>query len=249
MKRISENGKLVPRVLGRAARRAQKTSPNSFKTLFRDWLRLDSVGSFLDLGYTRLTSRYRDLVPVTLNALRRRRLAFEGLEHRQVLAGDLDLSFGGVGYVTTPIGNGADAGYGLVVQPDGKAVVGGYSHNGNNYDFALVRYNVNGTLDTTFDGDGKVTTPIGSGDDYGWAVALQSDGKILLGGFSFNGSNEDLALVRYNSNGSLDTSFGTGGKVLTAVGTGRDEIRGIAIQPDGKIVVSVSRQVPAATLS
>ncbi len=127
---------------------------------------------------------------------------------------------------------------GVVVQPDGKAVVGGYSHNGSNYDFALVRYNVNGTLDTTFDGDGKVTTPIGSGEDYGWAVALQSDGKIILGGYSFNGSNEDLALVRYNSNGSLDTTFGAGGKVVTPVGTGRDEIRGIAIQPDGKIVVS-----------
>jgi uncharacterized delta-60 repeat protein len=81
--------------------------------------------------------------------------------------GDLDLSFGGGGKVTTAIGTGGDFGYSVIQQADGKLVVAGYSYNGSNDDFALVRYNADGSLDTGFDGDGKVTTDDWGADDYG----------------------------------------------------------------------------------
>ena len=93
----------------------------------------------------------------------------------------------------------------------------GYSDNGSNYDFALVRYNTDGSLDTTFDSDGKVTTAIGSGNDYAYSVAIQSDGKIVAAGYSQR--SNDFALVRYNTDGSLDTSFDSDGKVTTAIGS------------------------------
>ena len=70
-----------------------------------------------------------------------------------------------------------------------------------------MRYNTDGSLDTNFDSDGKVTTAIGSANDYALSVAIQSDGKIVAAGYSDNGSNDDFALVRYNTDGSLDTSF------------------------------------------
>jgi len=151
--------------------------------------------------------------------------------------GALDSSFNNIGIVQTPIGTGQDVGYAIAVQPDGKILLGGYSHNGSDRDFALVRYNSNGSLDTTFDSDGKVTTPIGSGNDYAYSIALQADGKILLGGRSHNGSDYDFAVVRYNSNGSLDTNFGSGGKVTTDITTNTDNGWALAVQHDGKILL------------
>lgn len=147
--------------------------------------------------------------------------------------GSLDTSFDGDGKVITAIGTGNDPGQSVTLQPDGKILVAGYSNSG----LALVRYNPNGSLDTSFDGDGKVTTDFGSSSDYGQSVALQSDGKILVAGYSSNGTNYDFALVRYNTNGSLDNSFDIDGKVTTAIGTGYDYGYSVALQPDGKIVV------------
>ena len=93
--------------------------------------------------------------------------------------------------------------YSVAIQTDGKIVAAGYSYNGSgNADFALVRYNTDGTLDTSFGSGGKVTTPIGSGHDLGYSVAIQMDGKIVAAGYG-TGSNIDFALVRYNTNGSL----------------------------------------------
>ena len=110
-------------------------------------------------------------------------------------------------------------------------MVAGYSNNGSNDDFALVRYNTNGSLDTSFDSDGKVTTAIGSGNDYACSVAIQSDGKIVAAGYSNNGSNDDFALVRYNTDGSLDTSFDSDGKVTTAIGSGDDVLTPLLSSP------------------
>ena len=75
--------------------------------------------------------------------------------------------------------------------------------------------NADGSLDTSFDTDGKITTAIGSAADYGRSVAIQSDGKIVAAGHSYNGSDDDFSLARYNTDGSLDTSFDTDGKVTT----------------------------------
>ena len=147
----------------------------------------------------------------------------------------------GDGIVTTDISglSSSDAGTSTTVQPDGKILVGGYSYTGASYDFALTRYNSDGSLDTTFGGgDGIVTTPMGSGNDLARSITLQTDGKILVGGSSYNGANDDFALTRYNSDGSLDTTFGGGdGFVTTPVGIGIDQGESIALQADGKILI------------
>ena len=147
--------------------------------------------------------------------------------------GDLDLSFGTGGKVITFIGTGgvSDNPHSVAIQSDGKIVVVGDSWNGSNQDFAVVRYNPNGSLDTTFNGTGKVLTDFGGGD-IAYTVAIGSDGKIVVGGHATGG----LALARYNSNGTLDTTFNGTGKV--AVFLGIDDIFGVAIQPDGKIVAT-----------
>jgi len=152
--------------------------------------------------------------------------------------GDLDTSFSGDGKQTTAIGSGTDEANSVVLQSDGKIVAAGYSHNGTNNDFAVVRYNTDGSLDTTFDTDGKVTTDIGSSQDQAYSVVLQSDGKIVVAGWSYNGSNNDFAVVRYNTDGSLDTTFDTDGKVTTAIGSGIDAAYSVVLQSDGKIVVA-----------
>jgi uncharacterized delta-60 repeat protein len=154
--------------------------------------------------------------------------------------GSLDTTFDGDGKVTTDVGSSHDYAYSVAIQSDGKIVVAGYSVNGGSSNFALTRYNSNGSLDTTFDGDGKVTTAVGSSADYAFSVAIQSDGKIVVAGYSLNGSNYEFALTRYNSNGNLDTTFDGDGKVTTAVGSSDDFARGVAIQSDGKIVVAGS---------
>lgn len=92
------------------------------------------------------------------------------------------------GIITTDFGS-FDYASSVTVQTNGKILVAGYSWIGGNYDFALVRYNSNGSLDTSFNGDGKVTTAISSLDDYGRCVTVQADGKILMSGYSYNGSN------------------------------------------------------------
>jgi uncharacterized delta-60 repeat protein len=152
--------------------------------------------------------------------------------------GTLDTTFDSDGKVTTAIGSGTDVAYSVALQSDGKIVVAGYSNNGSNFDFALVRYNTDGSLDTSFDSDGKVTTDIGGSDDRAFSVAIQSDGKIVVAGFSNNVSNVDFTLVRYNTDGTLDTSFDSDGKVTTAIGSASDFARSVAIQSDGKIVVA-----------
>ena len=122
-------------------------------------------------------------------------------------AGTLDTLFGTDGKVTTPIGAGTDVAYAVAIQSDGKIVVAGSSYNGTNDDFALARYNTNGSLDTSLDTsfgtDGKVTTAIGAGSDVAYAVAIQSDGKIVVAGSSYNGTNNDFALARYLNDVSI----------------------------------------------
>jgi len=157
---------------------------------------------------------------------------------RYTITGTLDSSFGTGGIVTTPIGSSNDIGRAMAIQSDGKIVVAGFSNNGINDDFAVVRYNSNGSLDTTFDTDGKVTTPTSSGSNEGWGVAIQTDGKIVVAGHGNNGANYDFQLVRYNSNGSLDITFDSDGKVTTPIGSNTEFVRTMAIQTDGKILMA-----------
>ncbi|MCP3686964.1 MAG: hypothetical protein GY784_01000, partial [Gammaproteobacteria bacterium] len=151
--------------------------------------------------------------------------------------GTLDTTFGGGdGIVTTDIGSSDDYGQSVKVQSDGKIVVAGYSWDGADYQFALVRYDTDGTLDTTFDTDGKVTTDLTTGDDKVYSVDIQSDGKILVAG---RNGDLDFALVRYNTDGSLDTDFDSDGIVATDFPFGGSDFGDqVLIQSDGKILVS-----------
>ncbi len=154
-------------------------------------------------------------------------------------AGDLDWTFGaGTGKVWTAIGLSDDRGYAIALQPDGKIVVAGQCANGGNFDFCLVRYQASGTLDSSFGSGGGVISAVGSADDVGLAITLQPDGKIIVAGYCSNGSNDDFCLARYQANGALDASFGSGGKVITPIGSADDRGQAIALQPDGKIVVA-----------
>lgn len=155
-------------------------------------------------------------------------------------AGAFDPTFDGDGKAILNLG-GDDSIQAMVLQPDGKIIVAGYTNNPPiaGYDFALARYNSDGSLDASFDGDGIVTTDILALDNKAMAVALQPlDGKIVVGGdVCFSATDCDFALTRYHSNGSLDTSFDGDGIVTTDFDWMSDEIRGVAIQTDGKIVV------------
>jgi uncharacterized delta-60 repeat protein len=146
--------------------------------------------------------------------------------------GSLDSTFSGDGKQTTDFGGG-DAANGVAIQGDGKIVAVGYDGTTANRAFALARYNPNGSLDTTFSGDGKQTTDFG-GIDRAAAVALQGNGRIVAVG----GANADFALARYNLNGSLDTTFSGDGKQTTDFGGGGDIANAVAIQGDGKIVAA-----------
>ncbi|MGB7201970.1 MAG: carboxypeptidase regulatory-like domain-containing protein [Pyrinomonadaceae bacterium] len=152
--------------------------------------------------------------------------------------GSLDNSFGNGGVVTTPILSDDDRVTSVAVQADGKVVAAGYSRIGGCSEFALVRYKTDGSLDSSFDGDGKVTTQALSDSSVANAVAIQTDGKIVAVGASFASSSYDFAVVRYNTDGSLDSSFGIGGMVATQISTGFDNATAVAIQSDGKIVVA-----------
>ena len=152
--------------------------------------------------------------------------------------GSPDATFGTGGKLTTAILGADDVAYSVAVQADGRIVAAGSTNNGANNDIAIVRYNPNGTLDATFGTGGKVTTSVFNAADLAYSVALQLDGKIVAAGYSNNGTNNDFALVRYNVNGTLDTSFGTGGKVTTAVLGSSDEARSVAILPDGRIIAA-----------
>ncbi len=150
--------------------------------------------------------------------------------------GSLDNTFGTGGIVTPAIaGSTMDGAVGVVIQSDGKIVAGGYTLN-STADFVVVRCNTNGTLDTDFDTDGIAIAPVGAGHDFGSAILIQTDGKIVLAGYANIGTTNNFGLARFNVNGSLDNTFDTDGVTITTNGTTASAIKSIAIQTDGKIV-------------
>jgi uncharacterized delta-60 repeat protein len=137
--------------------------------------------------------------------------------------------------VSTPIPR--DQSHAQAIQPDGKIVSVGSAYNGTNDDFAMARYNADGTLDASFSGDGRLTTDFAAHADAAHAVVLQSDHRIVVAGLAYNGSNNDIAVARYNADGSLDTGF-AGGKVQLDLAGADDVAQAVAVQADGKIVVA-----------
>src|SRR5438876_1184470 len=125
--------------------------------------------------------------------------------------------FGAEGKVTTAFEDLAQA-RAVAIQADGKIVAAGYAVLSGNQHFALVRYNTDGTLDASFGAGGKVTTDFGGGGQRPSAMGIQADGKIVAAGGAFVSGFTTFALVRYNTDGTLDTSFGAGGIVRSFVG-------------------------------
>lgn len=152
--------------------------------------------------------------------------------------GTLDGGFGSGGKVITDFGGSNEVGHGVAVQSDGKLVVAGDAYNGSDYDFALVRYNSDGTLDASFGTGGRVLTDFGGSQDYGRSVAVLDDGKIIVVGYSGTYPISDFALARYHADGTLDTSFGTGGRVVTDFDGFDDVGVSVVLQSDGKMVVA-----------
>jgi len=142
------------------------------------------------------------------------------------------------GKVTTDFTSGGDDAGGIAIQTDGKIVAAGTADDGTSDSMiAVVRYEADGTLDSTFGSGGKVTTRFSTGPDYGGAVAIQSDGKIVVAGDALIDGLR-FAVVRYNPDGTLDTTFSADGKVTADLTIGDDFAHGMAIQDDGKIVVA-----------
>ena len=167
--------------------------------------------------------------------------------------GTLDVSFvgpagNGNGKFLLPIGTLQDQANAIALQPDGKIVLAGTCFNGSNNDFCVARLNPDGALDASFvgpsgTGNGAFLLPIGATSDQAMAVAIQSDGKIVLAGYCSNGSNNDFCVARLNADGMLDTSFdgpsgNANGMFLLPIGLTSDQATALAIQPDGKLVLA-----------
>jgi uncharacterized delta-60 repeat protein len=162
---------------------------------------------------------------------------------RYLTNGSLDPTFGNGGKVTTPVGVSDDRGSSLAIQNDGKIVlVGGSTENSSttNLDFAAVRYNTDGSLDTGFGNLGISVVPVGVGGDYAAGVVIQPNGKIVIAGQVYGSPTTDYGLIRLKPDGSLDTTFGNNGKMITPVGMYDDYCNAVALQADGKIVAAGS---------
>lgn len=158
--------------------------------------------------------------------------------------GTLDASYSDDGLVTTDFG-GSDVIFRLAIQPDGKVVAVGWRQDatsGADMDFAVARYNVDGSPDTGFATNGKAVTDILGGTDLAMSVLVDDDARILVGGLAETSPRSyDFALVRYNSNGAVDQTFATSGKpgvVTSDFFQGQDHILALAVQPDGKILAA-----------
>jgi len=156
--------------------------------------------------------------------------------------GILDTSFGNNGLVTTEfMGNLSEHPSSIMIQNDGKILVFGSTalDAGSNGDFALARYNQDGSLDTSLDGDGKLTVDFGS-NDVGVNMLLFADGRILLGGRAFNTaiSKNEFVMTLLDSNGLVDTSFGNNGVVMDHFVASDSFLGGLAMQNDGKIITA-----------
>lgn len=153
--------------------------------------------------------------------------------------GTLDNSFGIAGKATTDFGGSVNEIKALAIQSDGKIVAAGFVQgNLTGYDFGLARFNSNGSLDSTFGSGGKVETDFSGFSDFAYSVIVRPDGKIVVGGSSQTARGFDFALARYNSNGSVDSTFGSGGKVTLDFFSREDEALSIAAQSDGRIVAA-----------
>ncbi len=161
---------------------------------------------------------------------------------RFTTTGSPDTTFDGDGLASASFSAGLDCfAWAVAIQADGKIVAGGTAFNGTRYDFALARFNTNGTLDNTFDGDGKrIHNAVSGNSEQITDMTIQGDGKIVVSGASnatiLNDGNK-WVIARYNTNGSNDNTFGTGGVVITSFAAGTTAAaNGVTLEYDGKII-------------
>lgn len=160
--------------------------------------------------------------------------------------GSLDTTFAGTGYVVLDFGfQDTETLNDVKLQGDGKIVITGsvfVPGNPSRYSFALARFNANGTLDTTFSGDGLVITNMasGSGSSSAKELAIQADKKIVVAGSAYQGATrkDDIAVARYLDTGNLDTSFDVDGKAYVNFSNKYDYGSAIALQSDGKVLIT-----------
>ena len=156
--------------------------------------------------------------------------------------GSLDTSFDSDGVAIHNIGFN-DIARAVEIDDDGKIVIVDHRGNGGNPDPVVMRLNTDGSLDASFNGQGWVADTFGmsagtSGNQYGWGLAIDSSGKILVSGYGNSGTGDDLLLLRYNTNGTLDTSFGTSGRTAVDLGTASVDIGGkLVLDAQGRILV------------
>ena len=154
--------------------------------------------------------------------------------------GTLDTTFGNNGFTKTDVGNGFEDGASdAVLQPDGKIILVGAANRSyaSNLDFAVLRYNANGTLDASFGNGGQTVFVLDNlADEELTSVVLQPDGKIVALGDSNSSNRRGFLLARLNENGALDTTFGTGGIVATPFGNNSVQSAALVSQPDGKLL-------------
>ncbi|MBS0432929.1 MAG: hypothetical protein JSS21_11080 [Proteobacteria bacterium] len=195
----------------------EKHNDDAFAVLLRPDGRIVAVGSALD--------------PVSF---------YDFAAARYLPNGQLDTTFGTGGKVRTDFGNdGFDRAYSAALQPDGRIVAAGFAilQNGGHENFAIARYGANGALDTSFNGDGLKQVSFGSCCQEAHRVLLQGDGKLVVVGYpNSESSDSDFTLARLNSDGSLDATFGRGGRVRTSFGDLNGGANGAVLQPDGMIV-------------
>ena len=166
--------------------------------------------------------------------------------------GSLDTSFGNQGKVVTDFFGRQDLIGNMVLQPDGKILVAGTTVREGfdpiNTDFALTRYHSNGSLDISFGNQGKVVTDFFGFLDFATSIVILPNAKILIAGLTDDQNSINFGLALYNSDGSLDTSFGSQGKVVTDFpdifgnASYQDIVESIALRADGKILVAGTSQ-------
>jgi uncharacterized delta-60 repeat protein len=154
--------------------------------------------------------------------------------------GKLDSDFGSGGKVSTDFfGGGDDAIISLNITPGGKIIAAGTASRPSSFvvELALARYDTNGSLDPTFGSGGKLTAPLPLNFGGLYALAFQPDGKVVTASVS-RSNFEDFGVARYNPDGTLDSSFGSGGSATTDFAGKFDAPLAIAVQRDGKTVVA-----------
>lgn len=162
-------------------------------------------------------------------------LVFTLVQSMPAQPGSIDPTFGNAGIVTTDASAGSDVARDGLLLPDGRIVVCGAGNSQGT--FLLLRYHQNGTVDSSFGTNGVVMTAMGGTGVEATAIVRQTDGRLLAAGHVVNGGTSFSVVVRYDSTGALDFSFGASGKAIRDIGTG-GEVKDVVLQPDGKILVA-----------